>query len=522
MKFKDLTSEQIDKIKKTYNEKSSNLPWEKRAYKLGEEFGVSERTIRVWAVNLGLKNKTTIEPEQYTQAKKRKFDKTKKRFIITSAQSCTPINTGFFNNLKVYANHINAEILVIPFRYKNTNSVFSKKENENEWWDENLIPYLTLNRHNLNANLVVLGDVPIQPTNVNPLSGLESLTSGESGIVGHTRIHMKTLPVLDSSNPRFLFSTGVVTLKNFSESKSGKIGEFHATFGAVIVELKEKDEFFVRQITADDNTGNFIDLFYEVIDGKLKVVNESLALIKGDIHYGSHDSNVLKKSFDVLVPLIKPKQIILHDIFDGYSINPHEEKNFVKQYEKEINGDNSLKEEINNLMGWLNTLKHLNLVVVFSNHDDFLNRFIINGDPKKNIKNALEYMEYGKILLEGKAPNGLIAYLISKNFKNIKCLGRNDSYKINGWELGVHGMDGVNGSKGGIQQYRRLNSKIITAHAHSPVRLDGALQVGTNTKLRLSYNNGMSSWAHSDIIIHKNNKAQHIFYDLNGNFTTFK
>ena len=117
------------------------------------------------------------------------------------------------------------------------------------------------------------------------------------------------------------------------------------------------------------------------------------------------------------------------------------------------------------------------MVVVFSNHDDFLTRFIINADVKKNVKNALEYMEYGKILLEGKAPNGIIPYIINQKFKNIKCLGRNESYKVKDWELGIHGMDGVNGSRGSIQQYRRLNSKLVSAHAHSPCRLDGDASV---------------------------------------------
>ena len=65
MNFNQLTDEQIDKIKKVYNEKSG-LSWEKKAFKLGEELGVSERTIRKWtSERLGLKEKETPEPELY-------------------------------------------------------------------------------------------------------------------------------------------------------------------------------------------------------------------------------------------------------------------------------------------------------------------------------------------------------------------------------------------------------------------------------------------------------------------------
>jgi hypothetical protein len=521
MKFKDLSDKNIEKIKKIFS--SKELSWDERMSRMEEITGVSERATRKWLVKLGISKTPTINSPQYEDAKKRKHDKTKTRFLITWGQNATKIHTGFWNNLKAYADYIDAEILVIPGRYHNFTGVMDDKDkyDSQEWWDAEIVPYLTRNRHNLNKGISVLSDVPVQPTASNPLNSLESLTVGESGIVGHPRVHLKTLPVLDSSNPRFLMSTGACTNKNFSASKAGLIGSFHHTLGAVVVELKNRNEFFIRQITAEEKSGDFIDLYHDVKGGSVSIVDECLALVKGDIHYGNHDVNVIKSSFKTLIPKINPREIILHDVFDGYSINHHEEKNFVKQYENDKTGKNSLKAEIDALLDWLDTIKHHNLVVVFSNHDDFLTRFIINGDPKRNVKNALEYMLYGQILLEGKADKGLIPYVINERFKKIKCLGRNDSYKIGGWELGIHGMDGVNGSRGGIQQYKRLNSKVITAHAHSPARFDGALQVGTNTALRMGYNNGISTWSHSDVIIHKNYKAQHIFFDSNGDFTTF-
>ena len=65
MNFNQLTDEQVDRIKQVYSEKS-NTSWEKRAFMLAEEIGVSERTIRKWASErLGLKEKADVEPEQY-------------------------------------------------------------------------------------------------------------------------------------------------------------------------------------------------------------------------------------------------------------------------------------------------------------------------------------------------------------------------------------------------------------------------------------------------------------------------
>lgn len=522
MNFKELTKEQIEQAKKIYSDNS--LSWDDRMGKLINHFGgVSERTVRNWCTKLNFKKKIDKEVDVLVKAKDYLHDKTKKRFLISWAQNATSVHKQLFENMEAYAKFIDAQIIIIPGRYHNVTGIMDNvaKAASQEWWDPRIVKYLSKNRHNLNNGVSVLSDISVQPTAVNPLNSLESLTQGESAIVGHPRVHLKTLPVLDPSNPRVMMSTGSCTISNFSESKAGKIGEFHHTLGMVVVELRDNKRFFARQITATAN-GNFIDLYYSVENGNITTINETLALIKGDIHYGNHDEIILNKSFTKLVPKIKPKQIILHDIFDGYTVNPHEMNNFVKQYENEKNGKNSLKTEIDALIKWLDTIKQHNLVVVFSNHDDFLTRFIINADVKKNVKNALEYMEYGKILLEGKAPNGIIPYIINQKFKNIKCLGRNESYKVKDWELGIHGMDGVNGSRGSIQQYRRLNSKLVSAHAHSPCRLDGTLQCGCNTKLRMGYNNGMSTWALSDVIIHKNAKAQHIIYHADGEYTTFK
>ena len=78
----------------------------------------------------------------------------------------------------------------------------------------------------------------------------------------------------------------------------------------------------------------------------------------------------------------------------------------------------------------------------------------------------------------------------------------------------------ANGSRGSLLQFRKLNTKIVVGHYHSPERKDGALSVGTSTKLRLGYNLGPSSWLQGHVIIHNDGRAQHInFFD--GEFTTF-
>ncbi|MGK3945637.1 hypothetical protein ABK046_45750, partial [Streptomyces caeruleatus] len=92
------------------------------------------------------------------------------------------------------------------------------------------------------------------------------------------------------------------------------------------------------------------------------------------------------------------------------------------------------------------------------------------------------------ILLSGKAPKGLVAYYLQEAFgSRVKLLGRNDSFKVKQWELSQHGDVATNGTKGGVNGFRRLSTKMIVGHSHTPARVDGVIQVGTSTKLRVDY-----------------------------------
>jgi hypothetical protein len=147
----------------------------------------------------------------------------------------------------------------------------------------------------------------------------------------------------------------------------------------------------------------------------------------------------------------------------------------------------------------------------------------MNTDWRKTVtpKNSLEYMEYSTAILRGQAPNGLIPFLINQKFPHFRTLGRSDSFIVKDWELGQHGDVGSNGSRGSLLQFRKLNTKIVVGHYHSPGRKDGALSVGTSTKLRIGYNVGASAWLQSHVIIHTDGKAQHINF-INGEYTTLK
>ena len=134
MKFKDMTEKDIKTFSKIYKNKS--LSWDDRMKSLMKLTGKSERTVRKWASEkLNLNEKQDTISAEYEQAKSRKFDKKKKRFIITWAQNNTPVHKEFFENLIAYAKHISADVHVIAGRYRNPTSIWSSDQEEEEKWD---------------------------------------------------------------------------------------------------------------------------------------------------------------------------------------------------------------------------------------------------------------------------------------------------------------------------------------------------------------------------------------------------
>ncbi len=558
MNFEQLTPENKAFFKNIYYD--SNISWSHRMNVLADYIGKSNRTVAKWSVKLGLKRKAEVESAEMVKAKTKTFKKNTKTFFITWAQNDTPVHAKFFANFLAYANKRNAGVHVIAGRYRNPTSLASEKKHD--VWSKTVTPYLDAARHDVHKYVSILSDVKIQPTAVNPMTGMQGISGINSCVFGSPKLQMEMCAVLEGCKPKMMVTSGACTIKNYTDSKAGKKGEFHHTLGFAIVEIKDDETFFIRQVSADDN-GDFTDIVYHTefvgerkaiefenvldefkwkrenfgaepfeLDGESKVteIDRIDACVLGDVHYGYEDKEVMRETINFL-DKVNPNHVVLHDVFDGKSINHHESKDPFAQYGKEVKGSNSLKDEVNYMLAGLDDFAHYNnVVIVRSNHDDFLDRWLKNDDWKKQStpKNSLEYMQYSQLLLEQYAMpgrndeiKGVIPLVIEKRFPDFITLGRSDSYIVNNWELAQHGDVGTSGSRGSLQQFRKLNTKIIVGHYHSPGRKDGALAVGTSTVMRMGYNIGASSWLQSHVIIHMSGKAQHINF-IDGEFTTIK
>ena len=439
-----------------------------------------------------------------------------KRFIITAAQNATPVHDGFFASLMNYVDFNDAELVVIPLRYKNATSKWTHSQENAEVWCPTVTPYLYNQRKKLNDNLVLVADIKTQPTAAKPLSRFESLTGPESGIVGHTKLQMMTVPVPAGRYPKLLMTTGACTVKNYTDTKAGKAGEFHHALAAVVVEIIGK-KFFVRHVNATRD-GSFIDVDREYSPSGVATADPALALVFGDTHRAFIDKKVEKVTFEPggMVDVLNPEHMVFHDLHDGYARNPHHRDDPFSEIAKRAESLHLVRDEVVQDVDWL--VKRVGKrkgIVVSSNHDDFFARWIMDTDWRRDPDNAAMYLETALEMVKsvtmtegGASRVDPFVYWVDrlKGSAPIRCLGRNESFAIGGVELSLHGDQGPNGSRGSRQNLRRIGVKTIVGHSHSPGIEEGCYQAGTSTPLRLEYNAGPSSWLQAHVILYANGK----------------
>ncbi len=439
-----------------------------------------------------------------------------KRFIVTAAQNATPVHDEFFAALKVAAKHLNAELIVIPLRYKNPTSRWTASQVNEENWASQVQPYLYNQRKKLCANLILVGDVKTQPTATCPLSGFEGLTGGESAIIGHTKLQLRVVPVPAGRFPKILTTTGACTVPNYTDSKAGKLGAFHHSLGAALVEVSGR-KFHLRQLLGKED-GSFIDLDTLYTPQGVKKAPPALGLVMGDTHVRFADPEVLEATFgkEGIVDTVDPQTLIWHDVFDGYSANPHHLGNPFISIAKASARFGDVRAEVVDTISLIDrATKDRQSVIVAANHDNFLSRWVAREDWRSNPVNAHFYLETALAIVKSTTMQSSgtehidpFKYWVEKLSKNprVRCLDVDESFTLAGIECGMHGHQGPNGARGSIRNLSRLGAKTVIGHSHSPGIHEGCYQTGTSTPLRLEYNSGPSSWLNSHVVVYANGK----------------
>lgn len=435
------------------------------------------------------------------------------RFIITSAQNATPIHAGFWKSLQHCVKHYKAHLSVIPYRYKNPTSRWTGSQQNSEYWVETVRPYLKNTRWPVCKNLIVLGDIKIVPTAKDPLRGHEGFTGAESSIIGHPNLAMETVPTPGHEMAKLMTTTGTCTVPNYGDSRAGRGGEFQHVQGAVLVEV-DGGRFWLRHLNANKK-GEFVDLDTRFTPDGVFPAPPPSALVNGDAHVRKMDKRV-DAAVQKIIARCRPLRIVWHDLFDGSTCNPHEQRDYFSVLAKMKAGQLDVADELNETVKFVvdRTPKYSHFkehVIVDSNHDAFLKRWVEDRDWKEAGLNGGTYLELAKYMWDSTHMNAdgdevipsPFAYWVSKfRSPKIRCLREDESYAVHGIELGMHGHRGPNGTRGGLKALVRIGVKFVIGHVHGPGIRFGGYAVGLMAKLRQGYNKGPSNWLQTMCLVH--------------------
>jgi len=448
--------------------------------------------------------------------------------IVVSAQNATPVHAEWWQCILAAAQHYRAEIFVIPLRYKNPTSVYTGSQKNAEHWDKPLADYLWNVRHDFMPHLKLLADVPTQPTDTRPLSGFDAMSGAFSGIYGHVKLQSQAIPVPSGRMAKIITTTGACTVENYTITKRGKIGEFHHSLSALIVEF-EGPRFHIRQLHYSKTHNSATDglkanVFHP--NGVVTSAPRALALGCGDIHVDF----ICPKTWaatEKVIDRLQPESVILPDLLDSYAVNHHTKDDPFIQAAKSDSGRNDIRAEAMRAINWTraNAARWTDTewVVQASNHNDMLRRWLARDfnwrtdhtNSEFGLETALHMRRAAVITKKGASYPDPLHYWFGKRTgleSNIRLLVLDEPYSKGGIVLDLHGDLGANGAKGSPNSFAHMGDKSATFHRHSDYIFEGNYGAGTKTLLRLEYNHGLNGWTNADVLVQWDGKRQVVRY----------
>lgn len=430
-----------------------------------------------------------------------------KRFVVTTAVAGAPVHKEFLKSLKFYCEINKAMLLVLPANY-------ALYDIDPDLASDPSIG-IVFRPLKLNSNIYI-DPIKIDPKQVDPAIGLDALGRIDGTvIVGSPK--QRRVPVANSNSKlaRIIQSTGAITKPKYIPAdgipkRRDRLGDAHHVMGAVVIEIVDNVFYHFRVIQMAKD-GSFKDLFNSYSPDKKKTFVGCEAIIQGDYHVTETDP-LVDNAVDEMCKIGKPKYRVFHDFFSGVSINHHEIKNKVVRAKLAEKGKIDLEKELRLNADAINAKKKLGtatkLVFVKSNHDEFLDRYLADGNFDDN--NRIISTKLQIAAMEGKDPLKFAMEQMGVKFdSSIVWLERDRDFRVAGVELGAHGDLGANGRRNpGSKGMYKAYGKVVYGHCHYGEMWHDAWSVGTSTFRKLSYNKGASSWDNSQCILYSDGTRQ--------------
>lgn len=439
-------------------------------------------------------------------------------YVITAAVNATKAHAAFLKTLQLYCAERDAQLIVIPMRYRNPTR---QDDTPDDWWDARLLQYVTHTRTRIARGLVVLADIKIQPTAVNPLQGWLTVSGTDSAILGHTKIALKSVATKVGDPAKLVLTTGACTVEQYSDTNAGAKGEFHHTLGAVVVEV-DGSANHIRHICPMKD-GSFIDLHRRYTTKGSGPAPDCEVLTMGDIHAQRADAKVQKATAQ-LAALVRPRHIVAHDVLDFGSASHHAK--YFEKFRRHCLGLSSVLDELKTTAEYMDGIAELapNVVMVGSNHHDHFTQWLEKSEHAHDLENALVFHETKAAMLRAIYEGGYCDPFkmwmdrLMKHGQKLQWLKPGESFSRHGVEFGWHGHKGPNGVRGSTQAFATIGAKVTKGHSHGAEIIDGAHSVGTSSQMDMGYNlDAPSAWTHTHDLTYANGKRT-LIHCLNGKF----
>lgn len=449
------------------------------------------------------------------------------RYILTCAQADTKLHEPTWNALQKLAKHYRAEVMVSTYTYNKKAEGSAKRgtqvEDDRGLYDVRIEPFVQDVMVQLAPKLVWNGHMNILPTAVKPLSGLDNYNGRQSSVFPHAKVAMKSVHAMRSDPAKLQFTTGTVTQLNYIQKKAGQKAEFDHVFGALLVEVDSSGHWWARQLITD-SAGSIHDLDIVVRkddEGHYMVENhDAYAVTWGDIHVAHLQPEMYSLCWGPkgIVSKLKPKFQFMHDVLDFESRGHHNRKDPLVMFQLHAHGRESVQNEVNGVEAFLrgSVAEGCQTVVVDSNHDRHLERWLKEADWTKDLINAEFYVNALQAFFKSvrrKTKFNALEWAVGK-IPGVRFLAGDESFRIlkafgGGIECSFHGDRGPGGAKGNLENLSKLGVKVNIGHSHGAGIFNGAYQAGLMAKLLLPYGEGApSNWTHSLIVTHQNAKRQ--------------
>ncbi len=439
-------------------------------------------------------------------------------YVLTSAQNNTTIDKVALACVVNFCNVMGAKLMAGRLTY-NKAGFQQPGVNEETWYADEIRPYLVEGQIDL-GGYHFLADANVIPTATWPTSGFDGNTpAGVGAIIPATKIELRVSAAGKNAQTKIIAATGSLTERNYILRKTGAKAAAAHCIAALYVNTVTGEIRHLELMPDADCIFDVTGVYYA--DGRTARLSSRCvaAFQPGDIHAEKMEPKNLINVCEMIADL-QPQNLLVHDLLDFSSRNHHNVKDpfFLQEQYKE---GNTVAGDLTKMAQVLDTLTDASDAtthVVESNHDLAIDTWLKNTDWRVDPINAETYLDLASAKVKGNKSFNTLAWAYEKigeglysNNDAIVFHKTDEELQIAGVDMGNHGHNGANGSRGSPKQFATLGVAMNTGHTHSPSIYGRVYTAGVTASLEMGYNIGASSWAIAHIVTYANGQRQIIF-----------